>query len=139
MGVYVHKLILRVFSRSFLLRATNGVISRTSPTRTNFTFGVMSIFGSTYLCKQFFSSMNYIKSKHGLCLTDDSLQSCVKIKVMSYSPDMEKLCSEVQKHKPHQSGERNLKLIKNLMSYYFANLFLHWTLNCVSYSGPCET
>lgn len=32
---------------------------------------------------------------------DDHLQSCVKIKVMSYSPDMDKLCSDVQEQKSH--------------------------------------
>ena len=50
-----------------------------------YAFGDLSIFGSTYLCEQVFSSMNYIKRKHRSRLTDDSLQSCVKIKVMSYS------------------------------------------------------
>lgn len=29
-----------------------------------YAFGVLSIFGSTYLCKQVFSSMNFIKSKY---------------------------------------------------------------------------
>ncbi len=66
-----------------------------------YAFGVLSIFGSTYLCEQVFSSMNYIKSKYRSRLTDDSLQSCVKIKVTSYSPDIEKLSSDVQKQKSH--------------------------------------
>ena len=47
-------------------------------------FGVLSIFGSTYLCEQVFSIMNYIKSKHRSRLIDESLQSCMKIKVTSY-------------------------------------------------------
>ncbi|KAK1889551.1 General transcription factor II-I repeat domain containing protein 2A [Dissostichus eleginoides] len=66
-----------------------------------YAFGVLSIFGSTYLCEQIFSSMNYIKSKYRSRLTDDSLRSCVKIKVTSYSPDIEKLSSDVQKQKSH--------------------------------------
>ncbi|KAK9513127.1 hypothetical protein VZT92_018660 [Zoarces viviparus] len=66
-----------------------------------YAFGVLSIFGSTYLCEQIFSSMNYIKSKYRSRLTDDSLQSCLKLKVTSYSPDIEKLCSDVQKQKSH--------------------------------------
>ncbi|XP_023283321.1 ephrin type-B receptor 2-like [Seriola lalandi dorsalis] len=57
-------------------------------------FGVLSIFGSTYLCEQIFSNMNYIKSKYRPRLTDESLQSCVKIKVTSYVPDVEKLTSD---------------------------------------------
>lgn len=40
-----------------------------------------------------------MKSKQSRFLTDDTLQSCVNIKVTSYSPDMEKLCSDVQKQK----------------------------------------
>lgn len=66
-----------------------------------YAFGVMSIFGSTYLCEQVFSNMNYIKSKYRSRLTDESLQSCVKIKVTFYSPDIETLCSDVQKQKSH--------------------------------------
>ncbi|KAK1890175.1 hypothetical protein KUDE01_014847 [Dissostichus eleginoides] len=46
-------------------------------------------------------NMNYIKSKYRSRLTDDSLQSCVKIKVTIYSPDIEKLSSDVQKQKSH--------------------------------------
>ena len=51
-----------------------------------YAFGVLSIFGSTYACEQLFSTMNYIKNKHLSRLTDDSLQSSVKMKVTSYSP-----------------------------------------------------
>ncbi|KAF7669348.1 hypothetical protein LDENG_00196480 [Lucifuga dentata] len=60
-----------------------------------YAFGILSIFGSAYLCKQIFSSMNYTKSKCRSCLTDESLQPYVKIKVTSYSPDIEKICSSV--------------------------------------------
>lgn len=70
-----------------------------------YAFGVLSIFGSTYLCEQVFSNMNYIKSRHCSCLTGDSLQSCMKLKDTAYSPDEEKLCSDVQKQKSHYIGE----------------------------------
>uniref|UniRef100_A0A8D2J826 Uncharacterized protein n=1 Tax=Varanus komodoensis TaxID=61221 RepID=A0A8D2J826_VARKO len=66
-----------------------------------YAFGVLSIFGSTYLCEQVFSNMKYIKNKHRSCLTDDGLQSCVKMKVTSYSPDVQMLCTEVQEQKSH--------------------------------------
>ncbi|KAJ8395711.1 hypothetical protein AAFF_G00029480 [Aldrovandia affinis] len=66
-----------------------------------YAFGVLSIFGSTYACEQLFSTMNYVKSKHRSRLTDDSLQSCVKMKVTSYSPDLQTLCAEVQEQKSH--------------------------------------
>ncbi|KAK0139586.1 General transcription factor II-I repeat domain-containing protein 2B [Merluccius polli] len=66
-----------------------------------YAFGVMSIFGSTYLCEQLFSSMNFIKNKHRSRLVDESLQACMKLKVTSYSPDIGKICSEVQTQKSH--------------------------------------
>ncbi|XP_072251164.1 general transcription factor II-I repeat domain-containing protein 2B-like [Leuresthes tenuis] len=44
-----------------------------------YAFGVLSIFGSTYLCEQLFSSMNFIKNKHRSRLADESLQACMKI------------------------------------------------------------
>lgn len=64
-------------------------------------FGVLSIFGPTYLCEQVFSSMNFIKSKYRSRLTTESLQSCLKIKVSSYSPDIGMICSDLQKQKSH--------------------------------------
>lgn len=66
-----------------------------------YAFGVLPIFGSTYACEQLFSTMNYIKNKHRSGLRDDSLQSCVKMKVTSYSPDLQTLCAEVQEQKSH--------------------------------------
>ena len=66
-----------------------------------YALGVLSIFGSTYACEQLFSTMNYIKNKHRSRLTDDTLQSCVKMKVTSYSPHFQTLCAEVQKQKSH--------------------------------------
>lgn len=67
----------------------------------NYAFGVLSIFCSTYLCEQVFSCMNFMKSKYGSPLTDESLQFCIKIKVTSYSPDIGKICSELQTQKSH--------------------------------------
>nr|XP_057943039.1 general transcription factor II-I repeat domain-containing protein 2A-like [Doryrhamphus excisus] len=66
-----------------------------------YAFGVLSIFGSTYACEQLFSTMNYIKNKHRTRLADDSLQYCVKMKVTSYSPDLQTLSAEVQEQKSH--------------------------------------
>ena len=80
----------------------------------NYALGVLSIFGSTYVCEQVSSNMNFIKSKHRARLTDDSLQSCVKMKVTAYSPDVQTLCAEVQEQKSQPS------MINILISYYFA-------------------
>ncbi|KAF7246581.1 BEN domain-containing protein 7 [Varanus komodoensis] len=70
-----------------------------------YAFGVLSIFGSTYVSEQVFSNVNYIKNKLCSHLTDDSLQSCVKMKVTSYSPDVQTLYTEKnvkQSGKEHQ-------------------------------------
>ncbi|XP_062849573.1 uncharacterized protein LOC134311836 [Trichomycterus rosablanca] len=40
-----------------------------------------------------FSTINYVKNKHRSRLTDGSLQSCVKMKVTSYSPDLQRFSS----------------------------------------------
>ncbi|GAA6078250.1 SCAN domain-containing protein 3-like [Tachysurus ichikawai] len=66
-----------------------------------YAFEVLPIFGSTYMREQIFSNMNYIMSKYRTRFTDESLQSCVKIKVSSYMPDVEKLSSDVRKQKSH--------------------------------------
>ncbi|XP_023815961.1 general transcription factor II-I repeat domain-containing protein 2 [Oryzias latipes] len=66
-----------------------------------YAFGVLEIFGSTYICEQVFSNVNFIKNKHRSRLTHISLRSCLKMKVTSYSPDVKKLCSEVQEQKSH--------------------------------------
>ncbi|XP_058041846.1 TATA box-binding protein-associated factor RNA polymerase I subunit D isoform X1 [Ahaetulla prasina] len=67
-------------------------IPNTSINMKKYTFGVLSIFGSTYICAQVFSNMNDIKSKHRSHFTDNSLQSCVRVKVMSYSPEVQIVC-----------------------------------------------
>ncbi len=43
-------------------------------------FEVLTIFGSIYSCKQAFSCMNIIKSKVGSQLTNENLESCLKLR-----------------------------------------------------------
>jgi hypothetical protein len=50
-------------------------------------FAVLSLFGSTYSCKQSFSSMNLIKSTLRIRLIDENLESCLKLKTTTYKPD----------------------------------------------------
>ena len=66
-----------------------------------YALSIMSIFGSTYVCEQLFSNMNYIKNRYRTRLTDGNLQSCVKMKVTSYSPDVQMLSAEMQEQKSH--------------------------------------
>ncbi|XP_015684326.1 general transcription factor II-I repeat domain-containing protein 2B-like [Protobothrops mucrosquamatus] len=84
-----------------LIFDTWNAIPSTYSNMKKYAFGVLSIFGSTYVCEQVFSNMNYIKNKYRSRLTDISLQSCLKMKVMSYSPDMQMLCADVEKQKSH--------------------------------------
>ncbi|XP_036275872.1 general transcription factor II-I repeat domain-containing protein 2A isoform X2 [Pipistrellus kuhlii] len=64
-------------------------------------FAVLSLFGSTYLCEQSFSSMNLIKSKLRSRLIDENLESRVKLKTTTYKPDLPKLSKEMQGHCSH--------------------------------------
>lgn len=66
-----------------------------------FAFGILTIFGSTYSCEQTFSNMNFIKSKLRSQLTEVSLETCLKLKTTTYSPDIEKLCASIQQQKSH--------------------------------------
>ncbi|KAK1334842.1 hypothetical protein QTO34_004412 [Cnephaeus nilssonii] len=59
-------------------------------------FAVLSLFGSTYLIKQSFSSMNLIKSKLRSYLIDENLELCLKLKTTTYKPDLPKLSKEMQ-------------------------------------------
>ncbi|XP_044276826.1 general transcription factor II-I repeat domain-containing protein 2A-like [Varanus komodoensis] len=60
--------------RDQLVFETWNAIPNTYMNMKKYAFGVLSIFGSTYVCEQVFSNMNYIKNKHRSRLTDDSLQ-----------------------------------------------------------------
>ena len=101
----------------------------------HYAFEVLSVFGSTYICKQIFSSMSYIKSKHRSCFTDDSLQSCVKVKVTSYSPDKDKLCNEgilenILKDCVRQIAKILYKTQMYSKCYAAVQMILFWGFHC---------
>ena len=50
---------------------------------------LLSAFGSTYLCEQIFSHMKHILSPQISRLTTEHSESCVKLKVTIYTPDIE--------------------------------------------------
>lgn len=56
---------------------------------------LLSMFGSTYLCEQLFSSMKMTKTSHRRSLTDEHLRSIVRISsAQSLSPDIDELSSK---------------------------------------------
>ena len=60
------------------------------------TIALMSVFGSTYLCKQIFSHMKFILSSQRCRLTEDHLEACVQLKATRYSPKITELSKEKQ-------------------------------------------
>ncbi|GBL98058.1 hypothetical protein AVEN_84567-1 [Araneus ventricosus] len=65
------------------------------------TYGVLTIFGSTYSCKQAFSCMNIIKSKVRRQLRNKNLESRLKLKTTSYKPDLINLSKGMQSQCSH--------------------------------------
>ena len=63
---------------------------------------IISMFGSTYLCEKFFSSMKNTKNKLRSRLTDENLKASLKICVdQSFTPDFDHLIKNKQLHVSH--------------------------------------
>ncbi|XP_033987943.1 SCAN domain-containing protein 3-like [Trematomus bernacchii] len=58
------------------------------------TFYVLTMFPSTYTCESSFSSMNAIKTHERNRLTHKNLENCLRIKVTSISPDIQKIATD---------------------------------------------
>ncbi|TWW71521.1 hypothetical protein D4764_16G0000180 [Takifugu flavidus] len=53
----------------------------------------MCLFGSTYLCKKLFSTLNFNKSKYRSRLTDEHLQALLRVSTASsLKPNVARLC-----------------------------------------------
>lgn len=57
---------------------------------------MMSLFGSTYVCEQLFSTMKLIKNDHRSRLSDARLESCVRVATSSIPADIDQLVSKKQ-------------------------------------------
>ena len=55
---------------------------------------LLSVFGSTYLCEQIFSHMNFVLSPHRSRLTADNSEACVQLKVTKYKPNIKALSEQ---------------------------------------------
>ena len=62
---------------------------------------LLSAFGSTYLCEQIFSHMKLILSPQRSRLMTEPSESCVKLKVTNYIPDIEIIIKAVQGQGSH--------------------------------------
>ena len=60
---------------------------------------MMAVFGSTYACEQLFSKMNLVKNKYRSSLTDEHLESTLRVATSSTQPDIDELVSQMQ-HQP---------------------------------------
>ena len=57
---------------------------------------LLSVFGSTYLCKQIFLRIKFILSPHRKRFTEDHSEVCVQPKVTKYNPNIKKMSKEKQ-------------------------------------------
>ncbi|XP_060873903.1 SCAN domain-containing protein 3-like [Metopolophium dirhodum] len=58
-------------------------------------------FASTYLCETAFSQLQIIKNKHRSCISQQSLESNLRISVSNITPDINMLCENMQAQPSH--------------------------------------
>ncbi|XP_076811806.1 general transcription factor II-I repeat domain-containing protein 2-like [Clavelina lepadiformis] len=61
----------------------------------------LSVFGSTYLCEQFFSKLNITKSRYRSRLTDENLSMQLRVATSSVRPNIERLVKRKNFQKSH--------------------------------------
>ena len=62
---------------------------------------MVSLFGSTYLCEQFFSRMNHTKSKYRTGSTDKHLAQQLRISFSDIKPDLDSIVRDKQYQMAH--------------------------------------
>ena len=60
-----------------------------------------SVFGSRYLCEQFFCKINITKSRYRTRLTDENLSMQLRVATLSVRPNIERLVKQRSFQKPH--------------------------------------
>lgn len=61
------------------------------PTLRQHAMKMLSLFGSTFLCEQLFSRMKAVKSNSRSSLTDDNLESCLRVSVSTCGINMQRV------------------------------------------------
>ncbi|KAG0433364.1 General transcription factor II-I repeat domain-containing protein 2A [Dictyocoela muelleri] len=67
------------------------------PNLRSFARKIISLFGSTYICEQFFSKMKYNKSKTRSRITDDNLEKSMRVSLSKLNINIDDLVVQVQK------------------------------------------
>ncbi|CAH2108321.1 unnamed protein product [Euphydryas editha] len=62
---------------------------------------LITVFGSTYLCEQTFSILNYRKNKYASRLTDEHLKAILRISTTNLKTDIQKIASQIQPQTSH--------------------------------------
>ena len=62
---------------------------------------VLGMFGSTYICEQSFSNMNFIKSKCRNSLSNSHLEDILRICTTEYVPNFPKIAKDLKCHMSH--------------------------------------
>lgn len=71
------------------------------PVLVNMALKMKALFSSTYLCESTFSNMKFIKNKYRNRLTDDHLDSCIRLGITNYEPDVKKLTNNMDCQTSH--------------------------------------
>ncbi|XP_050505187.1 general transcription factor II-I repeat domain-containing protein 2A-like [Diabrotica virgifera virgifera] len=61
------------------------------PILVNVALKINALFCSTYLCESTFSNMKFIKNKYRSRLTDEHLDSCIRLRITNHQPNVKKL------------------------------------------------
>jgi hypothetical protein len=62
---------------------------------------MLAQFGSTYCCEQFFSRMNFVKSKTRTRLTDLHLGNTLRVATSNFSPNLNRLVKDMHSQISH--------------------------------------
>ena len=71
------------------------------PSLVKYAKAVAVLFGSTYVCEQLFSNIKYVKSKLRTRLSENYLDSVLRLATSNLKPDIEVLSKAGQQHSSH--------------------------------------
>ncbi|KAL4720585.1 hypothetical protein ACJJTC_002360 [Scirpophaga incertulas] len=84
-----------------LIQFYGGLSSENFKELKKFAQQIITMFGSTYLCEQTFSILNYRKNKNCSRLTDEHLDAILRVSTTKMKADVKKLASQMQPQKSH--------------------------------------